>query len=82
MIQSAYGELTKDEIRLVDFVLQMVAETDYDAPRDFLMENSSRLAAIVVRVWAKLFRSDSVWEMVEMIGKSLNAYADLLEGVR
>lgn len=71
--------LSKQEQRLLEFVVQMVGETAYAAPLDQLVENNKRLSTIVVRVWAKLFRSDSIWEMVDLIGRSLNAYADLLE---
>jgi hypothetical protein len=71
--------LTHEETRLLEFVVQMIAETEYSAPPERLFENNKHLAAVVVRVWAKLFRSDSIWEMVDLIGRSLRAYADLLE---
>ena len=72
--------LTRDERRLIDFVMHMVAETEYDAPPETLFENNKKLSAIIVRVWATLFRPDSIWEMVDLIGRSLTVYADLLEG--
>jgi hypothetical protein len=71
--------LTAEERRLLDFVIQMVAETEFNAPRERLLENNRYLSAVIARVWAKLFRADSIWEMVHMIGRSLRLYADLLE---
>ena len=72
--------LTLEEKRVLDFVVQMVAETEYSVTAQQFPESSRHLAAIVVKVWAKLFRADSIWEMVDLIGRSLRAYAALLEG--
>ena len=71
--------LTTQEKRVLDFVVQMVAETEYIVAAHQFPESSRHLAAIVVKVWAKLFRADSIWEMVDLIGRSLRAYAALLE---
>jgi predicted HTH domain antitoxin len=57
----------------------MITETEFYQPSERLFENNKRMSAIVVRLWAKLFRPDSVWEMVDLVGKSLRMYADLLE---
>jgi hypothetical protein len=70
--------LTPAEERVLDFVIEMVAETEFNASRSQLFANNRVLGSIVVRLWAKLFRSDSVWEMVDLIGRSLRVYADLL----
>ena len=72
-------KLAAEEARLLDFVLQMVAETEYAADTSYLLATPRRLGAIVARLWAKLFREDSVWEIVGLIGSSLLAYAELLE---
>ncbi|KAL1635139.1 hypothetical protein SLS56_001891 [Neofusicoccum ribis] len=73
--------LASEERRLLDFVLQMVAETQGGGGEgsERLLEAPGRLSAVVVRLWARLFRSDSVWEMVGLVGRVLEAYADLLE---
>ena len=73
--------LRHDESKVLDFILQMVAETEYDAPREELLSTNYKLCAIVVRIWAQLFRPDSIWEMVELIGRSLRRYGDLLENL-
>lgn len=71
--------LNNEEQRVLRFVVQMITETEFYQPSERLFENNKRMSAIVVRLWAKLFRPDSVWEMVDLVGKSLRMYADLLE---
>jgi Fungal specific transcription factor domain len=71
--------LNEKERRLLNFVLQLIQETEFDAPRERLLRNSKCLSIVILRLWAKLFRPDSVWDIVNLIGKSLTAYADLLE---
>ena len=38
-----------------------------------------KLSIAVVRVWAKTFKGNTSWAIVELIGASLEIYADLLE---
>jgi hypothetical protein len=38
-----------------------------------------KLSIAVVRVWAKTFKGNTSWAIVELIGASLDIYADLLE---
>ena len=71
--------LTVRERNLLDFVVQLVNHTEYEAPRAQLLQDNKTLSVIILRLWAKLFRPDSVWEIVDLIGKSLRAYADFLE---
>lgn len=72
--------LTRKEALVLEFVNQVVAETEFRAPRcDLLSEGHRRLSGIVVRIWAKMFPRDSVWEMVDLVGKSLHACADECE---
>lgn len=72
--------LTEQEIRLRDFVLEMVMEVQHGVSREWLLATNTRLSAAVTRLWARLFTADYIWEMVNLIGRSLNSYADLLEG--
>ena len=67
------------ERSLLDFVVQLVNHTEYEAPRAQLLKDNKTLSIIILRLWAKLFRPDSVWEIVDLIGRSLRAYADFLE---
>lgn len=67
------------EKRLLSFVVDMVEETDFKAPREELLIHERRLSSIVAKLWAKLFRPDSIWELVGLIGMSLDAYGNLLE---
>ncbi|KAF2096086.1 hypothetical protein NA57DRAFT_43536 [Rhizodiscina lignyota] len=71
--------LDSHENRLLSFVIDMVQETEFGAPAEELLLNERRLSSIVVKLWAKLFRPDSVWELVDLIGTSLNAYGNMLE---
>jgi hypothetical protein len=71
--------LSEKEALVFSFVIQMLAETEYAIDAENTLFLSARLGAAVTRVWAKLFRSDSAWEIIGFIGSSLVAYADLLD---
>ena len=71
--------LTEQESRLRDFVLEMVMEVQHGDSREWLLATNTRLSAAVARLWARLFTADYIWEMVNLIGRSLNSYADLME---
>lgn len=79
MVTIPGSELTPEERRLLNFVLQIVTEAQDDLDPGQLLKAPQRLSIIVVRLWAKLFRSDSVWQMVGLVGRVLEAYASLLE---
>ncbi|CAG7973379.1 unnamed protein product [Penicillium salamii] len=72
-------QLSEQESRLRDFVLEMVMEVQHGVSREWLLATNTRLSAAVTRLWARLFTADYIWEMVALIGRSLNSYADLLE---
>ncbi|KAH8122420.1 hypothetical protein LI328DRAFT_170654 [Trichoderma asperelloides] len=67
------------ETRLLDFVVQLVADTEYRVRYENIRERKVFLGVQTVRLWARLYQSKSVWEVVSLIGASLNIYADLLE---
>lgn len=71
--------LTQAETRLLDFVVQLVADTEYRVRYENIRERKVFLGVQTVRLWARLYQSKSVWEVVSLIGASLNIYADLLE---
>jgi hypothetical protein len=79
MVPNPVPDLTENERKLLDFVVQLVNHTEYEAPREHLLRDNKNLSVIILRLWAKLFRPDSVWEIVDLIGKSLRAYADVVE---
>ena len=73
--------LNEDEKRLLAFVVNMLKETDF-APNDKEGPNP-RLSAKVVKVWAKLFRGGgTIWDIVDIIGRALDLYAELLDNNR
>ncbi|KAE8154630.1 C2H2 transcription factor [Aspergillus avenaceus] len=71
--------LTEQESKLLEFVIEMVMEARHGVSREWLLANNTRLSAIVTRLWARLFTADWIWELVELIGRSLNSYADIME---
>ncbi|KAL4989573.1 fungal-specific transcription factor domain-containing protein [Aspergillus falconensis] len=71
--------LTEQETKLLEFVIEMVMEAQHGVSRSWLLENNIRLSAVVTRLWARLFTADYIYELVNLIGRSLNRYADLLE---
>ncbi|PYH95723.1 C2H2 transcription factor [Aspergillus ellipticus CBS 707.79] len=71
--------LTEQECKLLEFVLEMVMEAQHGVSRDWLLANNTRLSATVTRLWARLFTADYIWQLVNLIGRSLNRYADILE---
>ncbi|CAH0021190.1 unnamed protein product [Clonostachys rhizophaga] len=71
--------LNPAERRMLDFVVQLVAETHYKGQADRALQDKCSLSSTVVRLWASLYKAESVWEMVDLIARSLNAFADLLE---
>lgn len=71
--------LTAGEQVVLKFVIQLVAEAEYKSSAEQLAQQKQYLATKIVRLWARLYRADNVWQMVNIIGQSLNIYADLLE---
>ncbi|KAI9368544.1 fungal-specific transcription factor domain-containing protein [Aspergillus egyptiacus] len=72
--------LAEQETKLLEFVIEMVMEAQHGVSRSWLLENNTRLSAAVTRLWARLFTADYIYELVNLIGQSLNRYADILEG--
>jgi Fungal specific transcription factor domain len=87
--------LTQNEQRLSDherklllWIKSMMDETDMavvptDGPDlEFIQDpfKVRQLSVAVVRVWARTFKGNTSWAIVDLIGSSLEAYADLLEG--
>lgn len=71
-------ELTEQESSVLEFVIDMVMEAQHGLSREWLLGNNTRLSAMVTRLWARLFTADYIWELVNLIGRSLNRYAELL----
>ncbi|KAA8651219.1 transcription factor domain-containing protein [Aspergillus tanneri] len=74
-------ELTEQESKLLEFVIEMVMEARHGVSREWLLGRPTRLSASVTRLWAQLFTADYIWELVNLIGRSLNRYADRLESL-
>lgn len=71
--------LNAAENRTLHFVVQLVAEANHKGQTDKVLQDKGSLASTVVRLWASLYKAESVWEMVDLMARSLLAFADLLE---
>ena len=87
-IQPLSPPLSEDERKLLAFVTSLLNETELggssggDRGRRPFEEASKKLSAGVVRVWAKLVRSDSgrsIWNVIDVTGRALDFYADMLD---
>ncbi|KAF9892096.1 hypothetical protein FE257_002502 [Aspergillus nanangensis] len=80
-VTSPAPHLTEQESKLLEFVIEMVMEAQHGVSREWLLANNTRLSAVVTRLWARLFTADYIWELVNLIGRSLNSYADILDSM-
>ncbi|KAH7350537.1 zinc finger protein ADR1 [Rhexocercosporidium sp. MPI-PUGE-AT-0058] len=74
--------ITDDEWRISSLVKTMLNETEFAVPSDIPTDSPAmmkHLSAGVLRVWATIFRGAQTWAIVDVIGSSLNIYADMLE---
>lgn len=87
--------LSEHERKLLVWVRNILDETEMSVPLDGdgddqrvvgpsqeLLEDERRMRALsvsVVRVWSRTFKGNTSWAIVDMIGTSLEVYADLLE---
>lgn len=83
-----------EEKNLLDMVRRMLDETEFAVPpidpslsgqNDVPSSDSAKLrqlAVAVVRLWAETFKGTHIFEIVKVMGQSLDAYADLIEKPR
>lgn len=79
--------LSEHERKLLSWIKSMMDETDMavdppGAPDLEFMANPFKvrqLSVAIVRVWARTFKGNTSWAIVDLVGSSLDAYADLLE---
>lgn len=80
--------LSEHERKLLLWLKSMMDETEMsvDAPGapdlDFIANpyKAKQLSVAIIRVWARTFKGNTSWAIVDLVGSSLEAYADLLEG--
>lgn len=75
-------EVSDDERRICSLVKTMLDETEFAVQSDLPLESPvtlKQLSAGVLRVWARIFKGAQTWAIVDVIGTSLNIYADMLE---
>ena len=76
------GAVSPDERKIASLVKTMLDETEFAVPSDVPFDSPEAmkyLSANVLRVWAKVFRGAQTWAIVDIIGTSLNIYAEMLE---
>jgi hypothetical protein len=86
-IATSPANLTPEERTLLDMVRNMVDETELavsferEEGEGHIDEGTriKQLGAAVVRLWAETFKGTHIFEIVKVIGQSLEIYADLLE---
>jgi hypothetical protein len=74
--------ISEDERKILSLVMTMLDETEFAVPPGKPLESpetAKYLSAGVLRVWATIFRGAQTWAIVDVIGSSLNIYADMLE---
>ncbi|RFU25130.1 hypothetical protein B7463_g11208, partial [Scytalidium lignicola] len=73
--------ISEDERRICSLVKTMLDETEFGVPYMPLDSFTTRkcLSAGVLRVWATIFKGAQTWAIVDVIGSSLNIYAEMLE---
>ncbi|UNI22999.1 hypothetical protein JDV02_008841 [Purpureocillium takamizusanense] len=75
--------ISDSEMRILSLVRTVLEETEFRVPTDEQLMSLSQLAKHlnvgVLRVWAAVFKGAQTWAIVEVIGDSLDMYADILE---
>ncbi|KAL6705078.1 hypothetical protein ACN47E_007337 [Coniothyrium glycines] len=74
--------MSEDERRVVALVKRMLDETEFAVPDTIPLDSPSfmkHLSAGVLRVWATVFTGTQIWAIVDLIGRSLNLYANMVE---
>jgi len=74
--------VTPDEQKIATLVKTMLDETEFAMPPEVPIDSPAAmkyLSAGVLRVWAQVFRGAQTWAIVDVIGTSLNIYANMLE---
>lgn len=80
-------DLTNDERNILEMVRSMLDETEFAvsyAGQDGMPAMDERakikqLGSAVVRLWAETFKGTHIFDIVKLIGSSLEIYAQLLE---
>lgn len=74
--------VTEDEKKIIAIVNSMLEETEFAVPPGIPSDSpnfTKHLNAGVLRVWATIFKGTQTWAIVDVIGVSLNLYANMLE---
>ena len=70
------SDIDGEEARLYAYIVDMVTEAEAGGE---MRSSNSDLCIRVVRIWAKMHSGKAVWDVVRLIGKTLEAYAQILE---
>ncbi|CAI7593251.1 unnamed protein product [Penicillium pancosmium] len=70
------GTIDEEEARLYAYIVDMVTEAE--AGGEIESPSTTDLCTRVVRIWARILSGTAHWNVVPMVGKILEAYADIL----
>ncbi|SPO05025.1 related to regulatory protein amdA [Cephalotrichum gorgonifer] len=78
---------TPEERNLLETVRRLLDETEFGVPLDVATVDGGpndglmlrQLSAAVVRLWAEAFKGSHIFEVVRVMGNSLDGYGDLVE---
>ncbi|KAE8151438.1 hypothetical protein BDV25DRAFT_171465 [Aspergillus avenaceus] len=73
--QIAEGTVDEEDARLHAYIVDMVTEAEAGGEMN---SSSTNLCSRVVRIWARILSGTAHWNVVRMIGKILDAYAQIL----
>ncbi|KAK4463001.1 hypothetical protein QBC42DRAFT_223603 [Cladorrhinum samala] len=77
---SAPQLLTTDEMRVLTLVKTMLDETEFGVSGNIWLDTTEmarKLNLGVLRAWATIFRGSQTWAIVDVIGSSLDLYAEM-----
>ncbi|KAK5995145.1 hypothetical protein PT974_03541 [Cladobotryum mycophilum] len=96
-ITPADAPITPEEKTLLETVRRMLDETEFAVPVDPSLSGANagqmetatsdavklrQLASAVLRLWAETFKGTHIFEVIKMMGASLDGYADLVDKPR
>jgi hypothetical protein len=79
---------TDHERQILDWIRLLVEEAQSSTMEIFgraaqeegsIASVASRLSVAVLKIWARIFRSNNIWAIVNCIGQSLELYAGMIE---
>ncbi|XP_044719168.1 fungal specific transcription factor domain-containing protein [Hirsutella rhossiliensis] len=71
-----------EEKGVLEMVRRLLDETEFAVPMDMATSDGAKLrqlASAVVRLWAETFKGTHIFDLIKVMGASLDGYADLVD---